>query len=366
MKIYLMAALGVSAGICLGNVQAQSNVTIYGAIDAGITVANHSGPTNGNVVRMDSGTLYGNRLGFKGNEDLGGGNRAVFLMESGFAADNGGSTQGGLFFGRQAFVGLEGGFGSLTMGRQYTLDLEMAAYHAFVASRVNNFAGLSHWVDRLGDRVDNAIRYRSPEIGGFSVAGLIGLGEQAGKSSAGRTLNGGLNYVNGALAMGATYLRINDINGNRLTGVAVLDGQYKWGAATVHLAYTDTRGVAANSLCFSTCAARTGQIVRTYETGLDYQFNPVDRVYVGGALTRFSQDLSGKALQYNLAGFHALSKRTELYTLLSFTKTSGLGGFARAAFGTPDFGATAFATNPQGTADQGSQLALRIGMSHRF
>ncbi|WP_161539863.1 porin [Glaciimonas sp. PCH181] len=368
MKRYLIGSLVLagSAGFASSSAWAQSAVTVYGALDAGITYANNSGPNNGNTVRMDTGTLYGNRVGFRGVEDLGGGNRAIFLTESGFALDNGASTQGGLLFGRQSYVGLESNYGTLTVGRQYTLDLELAPYHAFVASRVNNFAGISHWVDRLGDRVDNSLRYKSPVMNGFTVAALIGLGEKAGSQSASRTLNGAVNYVNGPLAAGATYLRINDANGDRLTGVAVIDGQYTFGATTLHLAYTDTHGVAANSLCFSTCAANSAQIVRTYETGVDYQLNATNRVYGGGALTKFTDGLSGKALQYNLAAFHTLSKRTELYSLFSLTKTTGLDGFARAAFGTPDFGATAFVTNPQGTANKASQMALRVGMTHRF
>jgi hypothetical protein len=202
---------------------------------------------------------------------------------------------------------------------------------------------------------------------GFSVAAMIGLGENPGNPTASRTLNAGVNYVKGPLAAGASYLNINDAKGNRLAGVAVVDGQYTFDATiTLHLAYTDTHGVAANSLCFATCAANPGQIVRTYETGLDLQLNSRDQLYVGGAVTKFTGGLSGTALQYNLAGYHALSKRTQLYSILSLTKTRDLGGFARAAFGAPDFGATAFVTNPQGTPDKASQMALRIGMLHQF
>lgn len=368
MHKYLKSSLAIAgtASFACGTLQAQPAVTIYGTLEAGINFANNSGPDNGNTIRMDSGTLYGNRVGVRGSEDLGGGYRTIFVAESGFSLDNGASTQGGLLFGRQSFIGLQGDFGSLTLGRQYTLDLEMAPYHSFVVNRANDFAGLSHWVDRLGDRVNNAIRYKSPAMRGFTIAAMVGLGESPGDPSANRTLNGGINYAHGPLAAGATYLRINDANGNRVTGVAVVDGQYTFGAATVHVAYTDTHGVAANSLCFATCPANSGQIVRTYETGLDLQINPSDQLYFGGALTKLTGGLSGTALQYNLSSFHTMSKRTVLYSMLSLTKTRDLGGFARAAFGAPDFGATAFVSNPQGTPDKASQLALRIGMAHQF
>jgi GBP family porin len=357
---------GAAFALISGVAQAQSSVQLYGNLDIGVAYANHSGAENAGVVRVDSGTLYGNRWGMRGKEDLGGGLNAVFTAENGFTVTNGASTQGGLLFGRQVFVGLQNRLGTLTLGRQYTLDLSLAPYHANVASRANNYTGLSHWVDRLADRVDNAVKYQTPNLNGFTFAGQYGFGGIAGNRAAKRIVNAGGNYSAGPLGFGATYLRINDANGERLSGVAVVDAQYILGPATAHLAYTDTRGTGANTLCFSTCAARPDQIVRTFEAGLDYQTTPATRLYAGGAYTRFNGDLTGNAFQYNVSGFYALSKRTELYALAGYTQTTGLGGFSRMMVGTPDLGATAFASNAQGTPDKGNQLALRIGMTHKF
>jgi predicted porin len=360
--------LATAAAIALlsGTAQAQSNVQVYGAVDIGMDYVNHSGAKNGDVVRLDSGTLYGNRLGIKGTEDMGGGLKALFDAETGFTMTTGASTQGGLLFGRQIFVGLQNSFGTLTMGRQYTLDLDLAPYHANVASRVNNFTGLSHWVDHLADRVDNSVKYQTPNLNGFTLAGQYGFGDISGNSAAKRTLNAGGNYSKGPLSLGATYLSINDIYGNRLSAVAVVDGQYAFGPATVHLAYTNTHGTAANTLCFSTCPARPDQVVRTYEVGVDYQQTPALRFYAGGAYSQLNNDLTGNAYQLNLASYYALSKRTELYALAGYTKTTGLGGFARLMVGSPDLGPTAFASNAQGTQDKGNQEGLKIGMTHKF
>ena len=349
-----------------GTAQAQSNVQVYGAVDIGVDYVNHSGPQDSNVLRLDSGTLYGNRLGIRGTEDLGGGMKALFDAESGFTMNTGASTQGSLLFGRQLFVGLQNQLGTLTMGRQYTIDLDLAPYHANVASRANNFTGLSHWVDHLADRVDNALKYQSPKLNGFTFAGQYGFGGVSANSAAKRTLNAGGNYSKGPLSLGATYLSINDAYGNRLTAVAVVDGQYAFGPATVHLAYTNTHGTAANTLCFSTCAARPNQVVRTYEAGVDYQATPVIRFYAGGAYSRLNKDLAGNAYQLNLTAFYALSKRTEVYALAGYTKTTGLDGFARLMVGSPDLGPTAFASNAQGTPDKGNQQGLKIGMTHKF
>jgi len=363
MKNILVTAAIVMAS---STAQAQSNVQLYGAVDIGMDYVNHSGSQNGNVARLDSGTLYGNRLGLRGAEDLGGGIKALFNAESGFTMNTGASTQGGLLFGRQLFVGLQNQWGTLTMGRQYTIDLDLAPYHANVASRVNNFTGLSHWVDHLADRVDNALKYQTPNLHGFTFAGQYGFGGIPDNGAAKRTINVGGNYSKGPLSLGATYLSINDISGNRLTAVSVIDGQYVFGPATIHLAHTNTHGTGANALCFSTCAARPNQVVRTYEVGVDYQTSPTIRFYAGGAYSRLNNELTGNAYQFNLAGYYALSKRTELYALAGYTKTTGLDGFARLMVGSPDLGPTAFASNAQGTPDKGNQQGLKIGMTHKF
>ena len=88
----------------------------YGASDIGVDYANNAGVDNAGNLRLDSGTLYGNRWGVRGTEDLGGGLKSLFTLESGFALNNGASAQGGLLFGRQSFVGLHDDFGTLTLG----------------------------------------------------------------------------------------------------------------------------------------------------------------------------------------------------------------------------------------------------------
>src|SRR5437879_4058794 len=95
---------------------AQSNVTIYGKIDAGVTaISNDGGDRN---YKFEDGVLYGNRVGFKGTEDLGSGVSAIFTLENGFALGTGRLAQGGTLFGRQAYVGLKNAWGSLTLGNQ--------------------------------------------------------------------------------------------------------------------------------------------------------------------------------------------------------------------------------------------------------
>ncbi|HEX7647654.1 MAG TPA: porin, partial [Noviherbaspirillum sp.] len=112
-SLHLFTLLTVVAG----GAAAQTAVSVYGLMDLGV-VAESGGP-GGSLLKLTSGISAGSRIGFRGTEDLGDGLKAKFVIESGIAADTGGVTQGGLVYGRQAFVGLDGHFGSLTAGRQY-------------------------------------------------------------------------------------------------------------------------------------------------------------------------------------------------------------------------------------------------------
>src|SRR5260370_38853230 len=112
----LLAALGPVASAA----QAQSSVTLYGLIDAGISYVNNSKTAtggSGKLSKVDDGVAKANRWGLRGTEDLGGGLKAIFVLENGFSVANGSFGQGGALFGRQAYVGLaKDDIGSLTPG----------------------------------------------------------------------------------------------------------------------------------------------------------------------------------------------------------------------------------------------------------
>jgi outer membrane protein OmpU len=133
-----------AVAFAIPSAQAQSSVQIYGILDAGVTMLSNVAGAKAWV--SDSGVQQANRLGFIGSEDLGGGNKAVFRLENGFSLNNGTLGQGGLLFGRQAYVGLSNPFGTVTLGRQYdfmTQKLALDATAAFIG-------GLYDW--HLGDQ----------------------------------------------------------------------------------------------------------------------------------------------------------------------------------------------------------------------
>ena len=99
-KTLMVAAL---TGVFATAAHAQSSVTLYGLIDAGITYSNNQ--AGHSAWQATSGTVNGSRWGLRGSEDLGGGLKAIFTLENGFSIMNGTSKQSSRMFGRQAFVG---------------------------------------------------------------------------------------------------------------------------------------------------------------------------------------------------------------------------------------------------------------------
>ena len=180
---------------------ASAQVTLYGKIDATVkaSTAGKSGATSTadlTKFSLDSAGLSGSRWGVKGSEDLGGGLKASFQLESGFSVDSGASAQGGLLFGRQAFVTLGGGFGSLSLGRQYgTIDnvmgyLDVQGY-ATNSAMGSAFAGGAHSdaIDGSG-RVNNSLVYTTPSVSGFTGVVHYAPGENKTATAAATAYSG--------------------------------------------------------------------------------------------------------------------------------------------------------------------------------
>src|SRR5882757_391088 len=158
-----MAALG-------GQAVAQSSVTMYGIVDAGVEYQHASAGSTGPATtskQLVSGTYSASRLGFRGTEDLGDGLRVFFQLENGFNVDDG-TVTGAAFFGRKSVVGLGGAWGDIWFGRDYTPAFWVQYY-----TDVNSFAlyGNSGTMSAFALtgmlRASNGIYYASPEFNGF-------------------------------------------------------------------------------------------------------------------------------------------------------------------------------------------------------
>lgn len=117
----LKALLALTALGSVGVSSAQ-NVTFYGTIDVGVENVTNVGASGSSLSRVPSNTnSIPSRLGVRGNVDIGDSNKVVYAAEAGFDPGNGNLNQGGRLLGRQAYVGLSGEYGTVSIGRQYTM-----------------------------------------------------------------------------------------------------------------------------------------------------------------------------------------------------------------------------------------------------
>ena len=318
-KTMLALMLGASAGAAV----AQSNVTVYGIVD--VALVRESGGA-ASSTKLTSGVEAGSRLGFKGTEDLGGGVSAIFLLENGFQADTGAMGQGGLLFGRQAYVGLQSkGAGTLTLGRQYTPQyLAVAGVDPFGSGTAGDTKNLMAATGNSASRMDNAVKYASPVVNGFSAEAAYGVGEVAGDSTAQRQFGGALAYAAGPLVLRlAHHNRSNDTAALKNTSNAkntVLTALYDFGVFKAHFAFGVDKGL--NSALPRNLANPFGYAVApTPSTDSKVMLLGVSVPQGAGTWlascirkndrTGFNQDAQQLAAGYR----HYLSRRTDVYAV---------------------------------------------------
>lgn len=358
MKKLTLAALII--GGFAAQAQAQSNVTIYGIVDAGLVA--ESGGAAGSVTKVTSGVGSASRLGFKGTEDLGGGTSAIFALEAGTKVDTGESDAA--FFQRQAYVGLKNKeAGSLTLGRQYTMLYNALSQVAdpfgagYAGSAKNLFS-----TGGAGTRVSNAIVYSSPAMSGFSVDAMYGLGEQAGNSTAGRQFGLGLNYSQGPLnarlvynnknndvaAVGATPAVTKPTVKNTLFAV-----NYDFGMAKAYFAYETDKGAGSSPLPAANAyglkvAPKSSADSNTLLLGVGV---PVSGgTLVASYIRKDDKENNQDAHQYAVGYLYAMSKRTTAY--VAYGKMSNKNGA----------GYTIGNNTEAGSGDK----AFNLGVKHTF
>ncbi len=319
-SLIALAILGSFAGIA----SAQTNVTVYGVADAGIAYTNNGDPA-GHVLSENSGMQSGSRLGFKGVEDLGGGLSASFVLENGFNIDDGSIGNGGRLFGRQAWVGLNGAFGSVKLGRQetvlYKALLKVDPFQINLAGNAQKVFGYGVYGADPLSRTDNTISYASPDVNGFSGALTYSLGEQPGDNSAKRSIGAGATYANGPVNVQFAYQKSNTAalttqatttlgQANADVKTAFIGGTYDFGVAKAHLAYADTRfDLTGRSIKDSDWLVGVSAPVGANGTVL--------ASYIRNDIKDLNQ---AKSDQYAVGYTYALSKRTDIYTSYSYLK----------------------------------------------
>jgi predicted porin len=329
-SLLALAVLGAFAGAA----SAQTNVTIYGIADVGVQYSKPE--VNGvgeNTTGLTSGIRNGSRLGFKGSEDLGGGLSAIFTLENGFNLDDGTLAQGGRLFGRQAWVGLQGGFGALKLGRQNTpihnaLD-SIDPFGTGLAGNIeNNFNGGLN-----GDvRMDNTINYSLPtNLGGFYGEFAYGFGEVAGDNSANRKIGLSVGYANGPIKAVLSYHNVDGAtDAAEDDRTVMLGGTYDFGVAKAHAAFANNKGAGASTFGgvaqdLATAVTGAGFALPADLKSRDYMLGVSAPVGAGTVMASWTRkdfrDLPAGAeaeVDYFAVGYaHNLSKRTNVYTSLA-------------------------------------------------
>lgn len=365
--------------LCVTPAFAQSSVTLYGIIDSGITyVSNEAGAHS---IREDDGIYYGNRWGLKGSEDLGGGLAAIFQLENGFSLGTGKLGQFGAEFGRQAYVGLRSQtYGTLTLGHQYDAGSDF-----FMTNCLGLGACVTGYGGHLGDldgqlfglRLDNAIKYQSPDMKGVEVEAMYAFGNTAGNFHQNSGYSGGISYSGGSIYAAGYYTRIN--NPNTLNGV---DPYGQLGVTSLlgqSVATVSANGTVSDSFSSTSFNLDSKSI---FGAGVSYTLGKVTgkvdvvdtqmkgfgetatlRVYEGGGTYAFSPALEGILdyqysklesahwNQFSVGVNYALSKRTTVYTGTDILRAHGADAVIGDSF------------EPSST---GHQTDVRVGLLHMF
>jgi general bacterial porin, GBP family len=397
-KTLLVAAL---SGVFATAAHAQSSVTLYGLIDAGITYTNNQ--SGHSAWQMKSGTVNGSRWGLRGSEDLGGGLKAIFTLENGFNIANGTLGQSSRMFGRQAFVGLASDqYGAVTLGRQYDSVVDYLAplsntgtqYGGTIAAHPFDNDNLNNSI-----RFNNTIKYSSVNYSGFKFGGTYSFSNST-EFANNRAYSFGASYNYGPLNFAAGYLQLNNdmssatfnstvtSSSTSFTGAGGAGAQtgewtflagrqrtfgggvnYAFGPATAGFVYTQTNlsdaaGGGISGTQSGTGSATKGGIAfnadsarfQNFEGNIRYALTPA--LSLAGAYTYTRANLGGGVNPnfntVSLQSDYLLSKRTDVYLQGNWQHVSSNGVVG------------AYLNGLSSASNTQNQIAVTVGMRHRF
>lgn len=374
MKRNLMGGAALATLCALAGAQtapaATSSVTLYGLIDVAVESINNVGASGINLVRMPSTTgSLPSRWGMRGSEDLGDGLKAVFALESGFAPDTGASGQGGRLFGRQAYVGLSGNWGTVSLGRQYTMLFWSLLDADVIGPMVFGLGSLDSYLPNT--RVDNALAWRGT-FNGLTLGATYSLGRDsanptpnnpAGTNCAGESASDTM-----ACREWSLLAKYDQPNWGVAAGFDELrGGAGSWAVAGLSAgALADRRTTLNGYVKFAGLKVAGGLISRNNEgsaatprsdlifAGVSYPVTPSFTVDAQLSRLKF-KDSANQARLAILRGVYSLSKRTAVY--------AGLGQIGNDGTLAVSVSSGAPGSNPAAGA---SQTGLVAGLRHSF
>lgn len=343
MKKFNAIAMALLGACSLAH--AQSSVTLYGVLDSSLAYTTNVNPNGDNLAKMP--TLTGSlpsRWGLRGVEDLGGGLQAIFALESGFGVDTGALGQGGRLFGRQAWVGLKGRYGSLMLGRQMNMAFWATQKSDTMGPALFSISSLDLYLPNA--RSDNAIGYLgtfsnvtvgatyslgrdASNAGGPAATGCAG--EVAGNAKACRQVTALLGYDTGRYGASIAYDKMHG-NAGAANGLTSSDHFDRRVIASAHALLGQLKlggGVIDRSI-----RAATGPLEsRMFYAGAAYPVLPA--LVLDGQVARLALRNSPNDSTLATARLTChLSKRTAVYGAVGRMNNGGMAAVALDAGGT--------------------------------
>jgi predicted porin len=332
LAVALFATLPLAA-------QAQSNVQMYGIMDAAVSRQDTGTPGTGNNWVVNSGNQSSSRLGFRGTEDLGDGLKAMFNIEAGVALDTGAADSS--LFGRRAVVGLESQAGLLTLGREYSPIAAVAAMsdvfgQGFYGSNLSAFT-------RLTRRLSNSVNFKSTAWNGLRGYLAYSAGENITTvGPSGNLYGAALEYNLGDLGLSAGY--------HKIKRVAIADDKEMAFGAAYKLGMFEFKGG-----WLEADQAGPNNKFEQYNLGVAYTMD-ANKFYFNYQNDKIETGAKGKA--YAVAYSYSLSKRTNVYATYATLDNNNL-----AVFG---LSSSSVAVAPAATALGGDPKVFSLGLRHAF
>lgn len=313
-SLLALAALTTIAGVA----SAQSSVTISGVVDVNMRYVDND--VAGKVYSLSSGGMNTSRLAFRGIEDLGGGLRAGFWIEAGFAPDTGlGQATGNTFgFNRRATASLIGGFGEVRLGRDEHATYKIRGYEYFntngVATGYNMIQTFGTPVDRV--RNDNMVAYILPAMGGVFGQVQVAAGENSTTATP-KYYGGIVGYGSGPFRVAGSYGKWEATKNRTMVDdldTWIVAGEWNFGFMKVMGIYEETSyGNRKQKVASLPISAKLGP---------------------GTIKAQYSEsggDVSVDAKMFGIGYVYDMSKRTALYTSYGSIDNSGTARFSVAA-----------------------------------
>ncbi|WP_186118223.1 porin [Burkholderia gladioli] len=378
---YRIAAVGACLAACAGMSAhayadetpsaAGTSVTLYGILDTGLEYLDNAASSKGtthSVTRLSSGNMSGSRWGITGREDLGGGTRAFFLLESGINIDTGASLQGGREFGRLAYVGIaDERLGTVSLGRQDGLFLDWVSEYNPLKNAVY---AIKMQDPAFSDRLDNTVRYEK-RFGGLTAIAQYSFGydsvtygaQPAGDTRYARVIEAGLRYKDGPFSATLVYDQKNggstsataahttkaggyEGDMDRRIGVAA---SYKFSSVTTYAGY---RYLDSHAVHLSTLSSSPVEASSLYWLGSTWYAQP-DLAFSGTAMYQNFYGNSRDPWSFQVDADYFLSKRTDLYLNLGYVLNRNGSNLGLNGFGTDVVAGK-------------NQFGLMAGIRHKF